>query len=585
MMNSYELLSQLLAERGVENVAEFLNPPLSVLHSPFLLKNMDRAIELLAKHLNRKSKIRILVDSDLDGYTSASIMYQFIAKVSSVSCDYMTHTDKQHGLYDTLFDEHGYDFDLLICPDSSSNDVRMCQKLQEMGKDILILDHHLLETENTYAVVVNNQDGQYPNHTLVAGAVVYKFVQAFKQTYQLDIDMRPYLALAALALIGDMADLRNLESRLMTLEGLKLFEHNAFLKEICEKQSFSMKDKVTITTVAWSVAPILNAVVRVGTYEEKMMMFEALCEMERLIPYKPKKSKNNPCPVEVMESLQKHMARKCVNIKKRQDDSVKKHVKVINDTIKADGLDQSKMIIVEAGEMPSSYTGLVANKLAQQYKRPCLILRRKDEDSDLFGGSGRNYSKFELDDLRGFLNASELMSGSGHSNSFGVNLPASNVDKIRTYADEKLSHIEIQDVYHVDYALGVGQITAQDVMNVGAYQDIWGGSTCDEPLFAITDVFVTFDQIQLIGEKKNKLRITTKIGNQELIFIKHYANEDYYNQIIHKTKTGFYTAKDKRFKLTIIGKFKLNEWGDGQKEGQIEIVDMTSELAATRSLF
>ena len=584
MMNSYELLTQLLRERGVENVGDFLNPPLTSLHSPFLLKNMEQGIELLAKHMNNKSRIRILVDTDADGFTSASIMYQFIEKVSGIQCSYITHSDKQHGLYYELFDEHGYDFDLLICPDSSSNDVKMCKKLKDMGKDILIIDHHLLETENTYAVVINNQDGQYPNRTLVAGAVVYKFIQAFKQTYQLELDMRPYLALASLALIGDMADLRNLESRLMTLEGLKLFKHNEFLKEMCIKQSFAMKDKVTITTVAWSIAPLVNAVIRIASYEDKIAMFEAMCGMNKQIPYKPKKSKNNPNPVETMESIQKYMARKCGNIKKRQDDSVKKHVQIINDMIKEHGYDNSKMIIIEAGELPKSYTGLVANKLAQHYKRPCLILRRKDETSELFGGSGRNYSKFELDDLRGFLNESGLMTGVGHSNSFGANVPASNLDKIRAYADEKLSHIEIQDVYHVDYALGLGQITTKDIMDMGMYQDIWGGG-CDEPIYALTDIFVTVDQIQLIGEKKNKLRITTKVGNQEFIFIKHFANEDYYNKIIHRTNVGFYSAKDKRFKLTIIGKFKLNEWGEGNQEGQIEIVDMTSELASNRQLF
>ena len=72
-------------------------------------------------------------------------MYQFIKDISRIECDYITHRDKRHGLYEDLFENYGYEFDLIICPDSASNDVEMCQKLKAMGKDILIIDHHLIE--------------------------------------------------------------------------------------------------------------------------------------------------------------------------------------------------------------------------------------------------------------------------------------------------------------------------------------------------------------------------------------------------------------------------------------------------------
>ena len=304
MMSGDEVLKNLLIQRGVEDVDTFLTLPHSVLNSPFLLKNMNEGIDLLAKHLNRKSKILILIDSDSDGYGSASMMYQFIKEISGIECQYFTHKDKRHGLHNEVFDGFDFEFDLIICPDSTTNDVEMCKKLKEAGKDILVIDHHIIEVENTYATIINNQDGQYPNRTLVAGAVVYKFIQAFKQAYEINVDMRKYLALAALTLIADMADLRQPESRLMTLEGLKLFHLNGFLRELCDKQSFAMKDKRTIKTVAWSIAPLINATIRFASYEEKIMMFEAMAGIERLIPYKPKKSKNNPNPVEEKISIQ-----------------------------------------------------------------------------------------------------------------------------------------------------------------------------------------------------------------------------------------------------------------------------------------
>ena len=279
------------------------------------------------------------------------------------------------------------------------------------------------------------------------------------------------------------------------------------------------------------------------------------------------------------------MAKKCAKIKKRQDDSVKKNVNLLVESIEQEGLDQHKIIMVEAGELPQAYTGLVANKLAQRYRRPCLILRRKDSNQELFGGSARNYAKFELTNLREFLMKSGLMTGSGHSDAFGINLPASNKELVLNYADEELKEVEIQDVHHVDYEFPLGQLSSHDVLAIGQYQDIWGSSFCEEPLFAITDIFVTPDQIELVGEKRNILRVQTKLGNQQLTFIKFFANEKIYNQMIHKSDKGFYTTKGKRFKLTIVGYFKQNEWKDGEKEAQIEIVDFTSELAINRSLF
>lgn len=583
MMSGDEVLKNLLIQRGVEDVDTFLTLPHSVLNSPFLLKNMNEGIDLLAKHLNRKSKILILIDSDSDGYGSASMMYQFIKEISGIECQYFTHKDKRHGLHNEVFDGFDFEFDLIICPDSTTNDVEMCKKLKEAGKDILVIDHHIIEVENTYATIINNQDGQYPNRTLVAGAVVYKFIQAFKQAYEINVDMRKYLALAALTLIADMADLRQPESRLMTLEGLKLFHLNGFLRELCDKQSFAMKDKRTIKTVAWSIAPLINATIRFASYEEKIMMFEAMAGIERLIPYKPKKSKNNPNPVEEMISIQSYMAKKCANIKKRQDDSVKKNVNLLVESIEQEGLDQHKIIMVEAGELPQAYTGLVANKLAQRYRRPCLILRRKDSDQELFGGSARNYAKFELTDLRGFLMKSGLMTGSGHSEAFGINLPASNKELVLNYADEELKEVEIQDVHHVDYEFPLGQLSSHDVLVIGQYQDIWGGGL-EAPIFLISDIHITSDQVELIGEKRNILRIRTKLGNQELTFIKFFANEKFYNELIHRSTKGFSSSSGKKLKLTVVGEFKVSEY-QGEKSPQIEIIDVHSEEVKTVSYF
>ena len=151
----------LLKARGVENPELFLNPTTECLESPKRLANIDVGAELLHNILqNNLNKILVVVDSDCDGFTSATIIYNYIRDISpSAHIDYLLHEHKQHGLEDHINSlmESNTKYSLIILPDSSSNDYQYHESLKEINTPVLVLDHHITDTDlSDNAIIINN---------------------------------------------------------------------------------------------------------------------------------------------------------------------------------------------------------------------------------------------------------------------------------------------------------------------------------------------------------------------------------------------------------------------------------------------
>lgn len=577
-----ELLELLLQQRGVANPQGLLNLDPSCIHDGMLFNNMKWGLELLAWHINNGSRIHIIIDSDVDGFTSAAFMFQYLTDLG-VEATYSTHVGKEHGITEKAI--AGFDFDLLIVPDAGTNDVEMSKYLADQGKDIIILDHHKFEGEyNTHACVINCHDGHYPNNTLSGVGVVYKFCREFDKMYGFDF-ANYYLDLVAVGLVADSMDLRNFETRFLALEGIKLIgQCNEFLKEIAIEQEFSLGDEITLHGISWYIAPLINGAIRGGSQEEKIRVWEALAGFRAEVEYKPRKSAKNPNPQIEIQTLQKAMVRVCKSIKGKQDREIKKSVATMLDHIEAEGLAEEKIIMMDVTDvLAQSHTGLVANKLASQFKRPVILLRDKKNDDSSYGGSGRNYSRFAIDDLNSFLmSTGQFESVSGHDNAFGFSLPKANVETLRTQVNEQLKDVVIEDVYHVDYEIAVGRLKEKHVKQVGQWKNMWA-NTLPEPTFAITDVYISSEEIKLLGEKKNIIKFDIVRGDEKIAFVKRFASESLYNEIIHRSAHGL-SSGNKRLKLTVIGKFSINKF-NGNEYPQVEIVDVLSEVQARKVMF
>lgn len=578
-----ELIEILLQQRGVSNPQGLLNLDASCIHDGMLFRNMKWGLELLAWHINNDSRIHIIIDSDVDGFTSSALMYQYLIDLGVVAT-YSTHVGKEHGITERVLE--GHDFDLLIVPDAGTNDVEMSKKLADKGKDIIILDHHKFEGEyNSHACVINCQDGCYPNNTLSGVGVVYKFCREFDKMFGFDF-ANYYLDLVAVGMVADSMDLRNFETRFYALEGLKLIGHcNEFLKEIVQEQAFSIGDELTLHGIGWYVAPLINGAIRGGTREEKVHVWEALAGLQAEVEYKPRKSAKNPDPQVEIQTLQKAMVRACKSIKGKQDREIKKSVATMLSYIEEEGLADEKVIMMDVTDvLAQSHTGLVANKLASQFKRPVILLRDKKSDEGVYGGSGRNYSRFAIGDLNKFLmETGQFESVSGHDNAFGFSLPKNNVEALRAQIGEKLKDVAIEDVYHVDYEFAIAQLKEKHIKQVGQWKSMWA-NTLPEPVFCVHSIFIPVEDIKLLGEKKNMIKFEVMRGNEKITFIKRFTNEEYYNKIIKKTGTGLQSVSNKKLELTVIGKFSINKWNNNEY-AQVEIVDMDSKVANRKVMF
>ena len=283
----------LLKARGVADVQAFMEPRAEYVQSPNDLKNIGMAAAMYLRIvLGDHPRILIIVDSDCDGFTSATIMYQYTKQVNChCQIDYWLHEGKQHGLQDhidRLLNEDVH-YDLIILPDSSSNDAHYHDMLDGINIPCLILDHHLTDVAlSDNAVVVNNQlSPNYRNKELTGAGVVYQFCRFLDSKLKASWADN-YLDLAAWGIIGDMGSVLELENRYIIYQGLRNIKNDLF-KCMLNKASYSITGKMDATwqdvldktnpiSVAFYVVPMVNALIRVGTMEEKELLFQAFLD-------------------------------------------------------------------------------------------------------------------------------------------------------------------------------------------------------------------------------------------------------------------------------------------------------------------
>ena len=484
---------------------------------------------MLIKHINNNDKAFIIVDSDCDGYCSSAIFLNYLNRHFphwiQNQVEYFMHDGKQHGLGDVnIGDLIQRGFKLVICPDSASNDYEQHQALKEHDIDVLVLDHHEAEKVSEYACIINNQLCDYPTKSLCGGAVVYKFCcyidKLMGTNYAID-----YEDLTALALIGDMMNMKDFETHYLTKDGLQRIR-NPFFQEMVTRQHYKLDNNMTPFGIAFYVVPYINAMTRSGTLEEKYLIFEAMLEWraDEMIPSTKRGFKGT------FEKRVEQAGRTCFNVKSRQKKNQDASLENIENIITELGLLENKILVVptEQEEVDKNLAGLIANQLASKYARPTLVLRRieapnkvieVDENYNLidmvdngttvvYEGSGRNYGKSRLENFRQFCNDTGLvMYAEGHASAFGIGIREENLQAFINKANELLKDFDTTPCYFVDLEVTAEQLNDNEVFAIGSNSDIWGQGL-EEPLIAITNIRLTADDIHYMGEKKNTLKLT-----------------------------------------------------------------------------
>ena len=565
-----DYLKNLLKTRGVDDLAVFLDPPAACLSDPILFDNIKEGALLLEKTLNKEdSKILIVVDADVDGYTSGAIVWKYIKAIApSQYMDFVLHEHKQHGLQDHIQSLLDSDlvYDLIILPDSSSNDYQYHELLGEQGTRCLILDHHEIDNDqqiSQYACIINNQtSSQYPNKDLTGAGVAWQFCryhQYISGTNRRIIE--DLIDLAALGICGDMGSVLSLENRYIMKHGFDNIRNYFFLCAL-EKQSFSMGGKINPTTVAFYIVPMMNAMIRVVSLEEKTRLFEGLIDGHKLVPSNKRGAKGT------MEEVAIESLRECTNAKSKQTRITDQMVDKLEQKIYKYDLLENKILFLrldDDDDFPSEINGLIAMKLAARFKRPAIVARLNAEGYDR--GSIRNVADCELTDLKQFLNDSGFFEYvQGHANAAGASILDANLRAFHEYANEALADLDFNEgAYDVNFERSTNDRDLEDlVFELASCPEIWGQGN-SEPLIYVHDIYV--NDFTVMGAKQD----TIKIEKNGVSFIKFHAT-DMIDQLRNCNE----------IKMNIVGKANINEWM-GNQTAQIfienwEVIDNLLEF-------
>lgn len=566
---------QVFFNRGMqsnERVAYMAASEKSLLH-PTLLDHMDEGLALLTGHIKKMSKIFFQVDSDADGYTSTAFLLNYLDAVyglDNLNITWRVHNGKEHGvILDTVIQDNVALYDLVVLIDAGSNQFEEHAKLHSLGTDVLVIDHHDCETYSEHAVVINNQMSEnYPNKAMCGVGVAYKFCKRFDELLEIDL-ADTMLDLVAVGSIADMMDMRSVETHYLTKTGIENI-NNPLIKSLVQKQEYSLRGAVTRIGIAFYIAPLINATIRVGTNEEKELMFKAMLNKyaDDLVP-----STKRGCKGQV-ETIIEQATRNCGNIHARQKRSRDAGAASVKSYIKENGIEDDKiMLVIGDNSLDKNLVGLIANQIMAEYKKPVLLLRECEHDGvAVLQGSGRGYDRSELTDFKEFLHDSNFFNFvEGHANAFGASLPIDKKSEFIDYANKELANFTFDSQYEVDYLFEGMEIDNSVIFDIANLKSYWGKGL-EEPYVAIQGLTLTPKRVQLLSPtSKPTIKITLNNG---LTIMKFFSSFEEY-QSLTRHPEGAIT-------LNIVAKCSINEW-NGKVSPQLiiseyEIIDECSMI-------
>lgn len=489
-IDTQNFLRQYLSACGIEDVDGYLMADLSVVESPWLYPHMEEGVDRLKKAIDGGEKIGVLVDEDFDGYSSATIIYHFIKKVSpNQSIIPIYHVWKSHGIVQSKDEDVvstcvELGIRLLICPDSSSNDTAQCKQLKDSGIDCLVLDHHEIERDNPYAIVINHHLGEGLNTALSGCGVTFKFSQACADKWGIDLG-NEYYDLVASSLVSDSCNMLTSENYALLRYG---FSHmtNPMLIRLFEEFN---KRGDNPGGLAFGAVPKINAVTRWSNQEAKDAVFKAFVgegDIDKAIEF----------------AKEAH---------DYQNEVAKQFVKEIEPN-----LDHGHAVLIGYGEANyRNYSGLVANKLTGTYGKPSLVLR--DGPNNTWTGSLR--SPIEL---ANHINESGLANCQGHLKACGCWFPKENLNKLIAWFDEQ--DLELDPAKKVAATLSPNQINLPLCHACSDDMLLWGGSESSgipQPKFYMC--FETAPSMVRVFVKRTK---TVKISFGQTSVVKFMAKQE-----------------------------------------------------------
>ena len=447
------VLADLLVGRGIDDPAEaahFLAPELADLHDPLQMNGMKTALDRLEAALERKEKVLIYGDYDVDGTTAIVILKTAIELCGGTADFHVPHRIREgYGMRDEVIERAAADgVQLIISVDTGIRAFAAAETARRTGVELIVTDHHLPGTDGVpqaLAVVNPNQEGcDYPCKYLCGAGVAFKLAQGLMQR-RLDIKdqsrlLMSFMKVVAIATIADAVPLLG-ENRVFAKLGLQGLRRpvNVGLKALMEVAKLGDGRALTSTEVAFRVAPRLNAAGRMDVARDVVDLF-------------------NEKDIGQARTLAGRLDQ--LNAE-RQEEERRIMDSIVHRLEEEPALREAYCVVVDGEGWHRGVIGITASRVVERHGRPTLIISR---DGDEAHGSGRSIGAFHL--LQAIESCHELFSRyGGHAHAVGFALPSANVEKLRAhldgYARARLTPADFEPQLEFDRELALGEVTPE----------------------------------------------------------------------------------------------------------------------------
>lgn len=538
-----KLLSTILVNRNIvdeKNIKIFLTPTRKDFHNPFLISDMEKAVERIIKAIKEKENVTIYGDYDVDGITSITVLKSFLQdRGLEVNTYIPNRLDEGYGLNnDAISKIAKTGCQLMITVDCGISAIEEIEYANSLGIETVITDHHepVEELPKAFAVIDNKRkDSTYPFRELAGVGVVFKLIQAI--SIKLNLKEEEYLKYLDIVCIGTISDIVPLvdENRVITKLGLMLVKQtkNIGLKAILQVSGYN---KIDSNTISFGIAPRINACGRMGVAGEALDLFL---------------SKN----INQVNEL----ARKLNERNRVRQETEKEIFESAKRQIEEKKLNKNNTIVVAGENWHHGVIGIVSSKITDMYFKPSILL--SFEEDGIGKGSGRSIPGFDLHDALMKCNDCIEKFG-GHSMAIGITIKKENFEKLRDKL-EKIAieeHInEIVPVIKIDAKVNLSEIDKDMVESLRQLEPFGEGNKM--PIFAFKNLKI--DSIRALSEGKH-LKLTLKDNNFIISAIGFNMGE-----LVEDYRIGD--------KVDIVGTLEINSF-NGMDSIQINMKDMMKSI-------
>lgn len=490
------LIARIIRNRDIideKEITEYLYGGKEALHNPHLLKDVDKAAEIIAEGIAEKKAMRIIGDYDIDGVNATYILLEGIRRCGgNVDAAIPDRMKDGYGINEHLIEQALSDGkELLITCDNGIAAINEINFAKEKGMTVVVTDHHEIPYRNTEqgkeflrskadAIVNPKQaDCPYPCKGICGAVVAWKLVQVLYERMDIPVEEADiFIENAGFATVGDVMDLTG-ENRILVKLGLKALEHtkNPGMKALIAKNKLSDKP-LSAYHIGFVLGPCINASGRLDTAKRSL---ELLLERD-----------------EVKASA---LAGELVELNESRKYMTQQETQKALEQIEKEGREKDKVLVVYLPECHESLAGIIAGRIREAYQRPVFVLTRGEEGVK---GSGRSIEAYSMFDK--MTEVAELFTKyGGHPMAAGLSMREEDIDKLREQLNQKaeLSEEDMAEVVRLDAVLPMSYFTVDTIRQLSVLEPC--GKSNTKPVFADRNIKIT--RANIVGVNRNVLKL------------------------------------------------------------------------------